>query len=240
MNSYLPNFPRAAAVAGFDGIWVDGEHNAFDPRETQALAGFHQLADIDCLWRPPTREKVALYRILEDGASGLIIPHVESVDEVRALVQAVRFPPLGNRGLGGSGLDCDYSVSAGKAYPADANRETVLFIQVETPEALEQAEAMVAVEGVDGIFLGPGDMALRLGCDTSPKDPKMAQVQRRIAAAAAKAGKVWGCPLTNEEDLRLTLAARAGFVVYGSEGRLIRDGLKSNGKALASVLGETV
>ncbi len=238
LGHYLPYYPRTAAAAGFDAIWVDGEHKVFDPREVQAMIAHHHLADIDCLWRPPIREKAALYRFLEDGASGLIIPHVESVDEARALVQAVRFPPLGNRGIDGGGLDADYALAGGKDYPEAANRETVLLVQIETPQALEQAEAIAAIKGVDGIFLGPGDMALRLGCGTSPNDPTMAKVQRRVADAVAKVGKVWGCPVTNEEDLRLTLAAKAGFVVHGSDARFVRQGLKDNGKAFAKLLGE--
>jgi 4-hydroxy-2-oxoheptanedioate aldolase len=236
LASYLPYFPAIAARAGFDGVWVDGEHKPFDPREVQALVGFHHLADIDCLWRPPTREKAALYRILEDGATGLIIPHVESVDEARALVVATKFPPLGNRGLDGAALDADFGRSSGAEYPAAANRETILFPQVETPQALEQVEAIAALDGIDGIFVGPGDMALRLACDPLPGDPKMIAVYRRVATATARCGKTWGCPVTTVRDLELILKAGAGFVVYGAEIRLIRAGLKECADAFDRVL----
>jgi len=238
LGSYLPYFPTVAVHAGYDGIWVDGEHKPFDPREVQALIAFHHLADIDCLWRPPTREKPALYRILEDGATGLIIPHVENVAEARALVQAMRFPPLGNRGLDGAGFDAKYGFSGVKDYPAAANRETVLFVQLETPEALEQVEAIAAIDGVDGIFLGPGDMALRLGCDPSSSDPKMAAVHRRINAAVTLHSKAWGRPVISDPDLEQTLQAGARFVVYGAEVRLIRAGLKQCGEKLDRLLGD--
>lgn len=237
LGSYLPYFPTVAARAGYDGIWVDGEHKPFNPREVQALIGFHHLADIDCLWRPPIREKAALYRFLEDGATGLIIPHVENVDEARALVRAMRFPPVGNRGLDGGGLDTEYGYSKGRDYTAVANRETILFAQIETPEALDQVDAIAAIDGVDGIFLGPADMALRLGCDATAADPKMAAVHRRIAAAAAGAGKPWGTPVVADEDLELILRAGAGFVVFGAEVRLIRAGLSQCGEILDRLLG---
>lgn len=237
LGSYLPYFPTVAAQAGFDGVWVDGEHKPFDPREVQALIGFHHLADIDCLWRPPIREKAALYRILEDGATGLIIPHVESVDEARALVSAMRFPPLGNRGLDGAGLDTGFGYAKGPDYTAVANRETILFAQIETPAALDQVEAIAAVEGVNGIFLGPTDMALRIGCDPAAADPKMAAVHRRIAAAAARCGKCWGSPVVVDADLELILRAGAGFIVLGAEVRLIRAGLKQCGETLDRLLG---
>src|SRR5688572_30314620 len=186
LGSYLPYFPTVAAQAGYDGVWVDGEHKPFDPREAQALIAFHHLANIDCLWRPPTREKAALYRILEDGATGLVIPHVESVEEARALVAATRFPPTGNRGLDGAALDAGYGFGGDTNYPAAANRETILFVQIETPEALEQVETIAALDGVSGLFLGPGDMAFRLQCDATPADSRMAEVCRRINAAVRK------------------------------------------------------
>lgn len=238
LSSYLPYFPKLAAAAGFDGVWVDGEHKPFNPRETQALLGFHHLADIDCLWRPPTREKIGLYRILEDGAAGLIIPHVESVEEARALVEATKFPPLGHRGLDGAGLDAEYSLSANGDYPAQSNLETILFAQIETPAALDQVEAIIAVDGIDGVFLGPGDMAFCLGCNPTAADPKMAEVQRRISKAAIRYGKAWGRPVTTNEELSLTLEAGAGFIVWGQEFRLIREGLNKCAKNFDEVLRE--
>ena len=238
LASYIPYYATVAAKAGYDGVWVDGEHKPFDPREVQALIAFHHLADIDCLWRPPTREKAALYRILEDGATGLLIPHVESVEEARALVAATRFPPIGNRGMDGAALDAGYGFGGNADYPAAANRETILFVQIETPEALEQVEAIAALDGVSGLFLGPGDMALRLQCGATPADPKMAAVCRRINAAARKASKPWGTTVATAKDLDLTLMAGAQFVVYGAEVRILRAGLKECSETLDRILAE--
>ena len=226
LGSYLPYFPSLAVRAGYDGVWVDGEHKPFNPREAQALIGFHHIADIDCLWRPPTREKAALYRFLEDGASGLIIPHVE----------AVRFPPLGNRGLDGAAFDTGYGATGGPDYPAEANRETVLFVQIETPQALEQVEEIAALDGIDGIFLGPGDMAFRLGCRPEAKDPQMAQVQQQIARAVSRVGKTWGRPAVAGADLDAVLQAGAGFVIVGSEMQFIRASFTRSQKALDEAL----
>ena len=78
LGHYIPFFPKHAAAFGFDGVWVDGEHRAFNPREAQALMAFHHLADIDCIWRASTLEKTGLYRLLEDGATALMIPHVST------------------------------------------------------------------------------------------------------------------------------------------------------------------
>src|SRR5437667_2822377 len=103
-GSFLPFYPKMAAHCGFDAIWVDGEHRVFNAHDAQSFIAYHHLADIDCLWRPATLEKGQLYRLLEDGATGLMIPQVSTPEMARQLVEAVKFPPLGERGLDGSGI----------------------------------------------------------------------------------------------------------------------------------------
>jgi len=83
--NFLPFVPKMAAHCGYDGIWVDGEHRPFDAREAQSLIAYHHLADIDCMWRPPTLEKTLLYRLFEDGAAGLMIPHVSTPERAQQL-----------------------------------------------------------------------------------------------------------------------------------------------------------
>jgi 4-hydroxy-2-oxoheptanedioate aldolase len=210
------NYPALAARAGYHSVWMDGEHHAWDPREIEAMMLRHRLADIDCLWRTPTREKAALYRLLEDGATGLMIPHVSTAEAARELVQAVKFPPLGDRGLGGGGLDSDYLVGDPKTYTAHANRETLLVVQIETPQALDNAAAIAAVPGVDALFIGPGDLSLRLGCGPGAGDPRMNAAQQAVAAAARQHGKAWGRPVGTLEDVRVIIGQGAQLVAFGS------------------------
>jgi 4-hydroxy-2-oxoheptanedioate aldolase len=210
-------FPALAAHFQYDGIWVDAEHRAWDPCDVEAMIGRHHAADIDCLWRPSTKEKNALYRLLEDGASGLMIPHVSTPEQARELVQAVKFPPLGDRGLDGAGRDADYWVGAPKDFTTQANHETFLVVQIETPQALENAAAIAAVPGVDVLFLGPADMGLRLGCTPSVNDPKMMEAQKRVAAAARQHGKAWGRPVGTMDDARVIIQLGAQLVAFGSD-----------------------
>jgi 4-hydroxy-2-oxoheptanedioate aldolase len=221
LTHFLPFFPRLAAHCRFDGVWVDNEHRAFEARETQSLIAYHHLADIDCMWRPHVTEKGSLYRLLEDGASGLMIPHVSTVERAQQLVQSVKFPPVGDRGLDGSGLDGDFYVNLPASYPQDANRETFLVVQIETPLALENVDSIAAVPGVDAVFLGPGDMSLRLGCSPSVSDPRMMDAQKRIAAAARAHGKAWGRPVGSAEDAKVIVGMGAQIVALGSMHRAI-------------------
>ena len=212
----MPNFPQMAAQNGYDGIWVDAEHRAWEQRETETMMLRHHLADIDCMWRPPTKEKGPLYRLLEDGATGLMIPHVSTPEAARELVQAIKFPPLGDRGLDGSGLDTGYLLAESRSYAAHANQETFLVVQIETPAAVENAEAIAAVPGVDVLFIGPGDLSLRLDCGAGVSDPKMKAAQLKVAEAARQHGKAWGRPAASIEDARELIAMGARFIAFGS------------------------
>lgn len=216
-GSPIAMFPALAAHFHYDGIWLDAEHRIWEPREADAMIGRHHAADIDCLWRACTKEKNSLYRLLEDGASGLMIPHVGSADEARALVQAMKFPPLGDRGFCGGGRDADYWIGKSDDYTTQANEQTFLMVQIETPEALANVDEIAAVPGVDILFLGPGDMSLRFGCTAAVNDPKMLEVQKQVAAAAAKHGKAWGRPVGSIEDAKVIVDLGARLVAFGSE-----------------------
>jgi len=210
-------FPALAAHFHYDGVWVDAEHRVWDSHEADAMLARHHAADIDCLWRPASKEKNALYRLLEDGATGLMIPHVSTPDQARALVQAVKFPPLGDRGLCGGGRDASFWVGKPDDYVAQANRETFLTVQIETQEALDNIDAIAAVEGVAVLFLGPGDMSLRLGCSAAVTDPTMLEAQKKVAAAARQHSKAWGRPVGSADDARVIINLGAQLVAFGSD-----------------------
>ena len=209
-------FATMAAQFKYDGVWVDAEHRPWDPREVELMLARHFMADIDCMWRPPTKEKGALYRLLEDGATGLMIPHVSTPEQARELVQAVKFPPLGDRGIDGSGLDTDFIIRSQKDYTTHANRETFLVVQIETPQALENAAAIAAVPGVDVLFIGPGDLSLRLGCTAAVNDPVMLDAQKKVAAVAKQHGKAWGRPVGAADDAHAIIQLGAQLVAFGS------------------------
>jgi 2-keto-3-deoxy-L-rhamnonate aldolase RhmA len=231
LGHFLPYFPKLAAHFGYDGVWVDGEHRAFDNREQQALLAFHRLANIDCIWRVPTTEKGALYRALEDGATGIMVPHVHGQEKARMMVQALKFPPLGDRGMDGAGLDSSFSLASPESYLENSNRNTCLVVQIETPEGLNNVDAIAAVEGVDVLFLGPGDLSLRLGCSPSMDDPSILAAQKRIARAAANHGKSWGQPVANGRDAARIIEVGARFVAMGNEFAAIHSHLKQSASA---------
>ena len=237
-GSYLPYFPHMAAHFGYDAVWVDAEHAAWNAREIAAMIAQHHLADIDCVWRTGTLEKAGLSRLLEDGATALMIPQVNTPQGAEHLVASTKYPPLGDRGLDGAGLDAGFWVNKPADYPQRANRETFLVVQIETPLAVENVDSIVAVEGVDVLFLGPGDLSLRLGCAPSLKEPKLAAALETMVAACKKHRKPWGLPVGSIEDARTIVEMGGQFLVYGSEFMSVYKQLENCQSQLDSLLGK--
>jgi 2-keto-3-deoxy-L-rhamnonate aldolase RhmA len=234
-NYPIAMVPYHAAHAGYDGIWLEGEHHTWDRRELERVIYLHRLADIDCIVRAPTRENSLLYQILENGATGLMIPQVSTAAEAAALVRAVKFPPVGQRGLDGSGIDNDFYLSDPRAYPEAANNETVLIVQIETVEGLANAAQIAAVPGVNGMFIGPADLCLRMGVNLDLTSQPFLDAQKIVANAARAAGKFWGQPCGDESDLTRAIKAGGRFLAYGSDYRALATSIADWGNRLAAM-----
>jgi 2-keto-3-deoxy-L-rhamnonate aldolase RhmA len=234
----LPFFIQYAAHFNYDGLWLDLEHRNMDEREVQHLLALCQLFDIDCMVRPPTTMRTRLYRYLEDGATGFMIPFVSDGATAESIVNAVKFPPIGNRGLDGAGLDCHYGLdswSISSTYIEDANRETFIVAQIETLEAVANVEAIAAVPGIDLLFVGPGDLGLRLAANPH-NHMTMAEAVAHVAAAAQKHSKAWGRTASSIEELASYRQQGAQMVPWGGDFALMNV-LREASQQLDSVPG---
>ncbi len=226
LGHYMPFYVKQAAHFGFDCIWLDLEHRNFSDRDVQALLAYSHLHDIDIMVRPATLEKTRLYRYLEDGAAGLMIPHVNTAEKARMLVDAVKFPPIGDRGLDGAGLDADFYVGDTDEFVKQANQETFLVVQIETLQAVQNVEEIAAVPGVDGLFVGPGDLGLRIKLD--PSQGTLESAFERVAAACKKHGKAWGSPAGTIEVLKQRQKQGGQLLNHGGEFSAVMDMLKTS------------
>lgn len=225
LGHFLPFYVRYAAQYRFDGIWLDLEHRAMSEREVQTILALCHAADIDCMVRPPTLERTKLYRYLEDGAAGFLVPLISTPELARDLVQAAKFPPIGNRGIDGAGLDADFGIASwgpGMDFPADANRETFILPQIETLEAVDNAEAIAAIEGIDGLFIGPGDLTLRLKHAPAGSTMTWDKAVEIVAAACEKHNKVWGLAVGSLDALKRYRAMGAQILPWGGDFALMR------------------
>lgn len=238
MGHYLPFYVRYAAHLGYDGIWLDLEHRTMDAREVQSLIALCHYNDIDCMVRTPTLGRTHLYHYLEDGASGFMVPFVSTPEIARQVVEATKFAPLGNRGVDGAGLDGDYGLDVWRpdsTYFTDANRETFIVAQIETPEAVANVGEIAAVPGIDLLFIGPADMGQRLHAAGDPMT--MADVIERVAAAARAHGKAWGITAASPDEIARYRRLGAQMVPWGGDFALVRA-LKQCREELDSVLAD--
>ncbi|MBA4789580.1 MAG: 4-hydroxy-2-oxo-heptane-1,7-dioate aldolase [Rhizobiales bacterium] len=187
---------EVVAGSAFDWMLLDTEHSPGDVpsvlAQLQVLAGHRPSAVV----RPAANDAVLIKRFLDIGAQTLLIPYVQNAAEARAAVAAVRYPPDGIRGVSALTRATQFGRVAG--YAQKAADEICLLVQVETGEALDEIEAIAAVDGVDGIFVGPGDLAASLGHASDLMNPRVvAAVEdaiRRIRAAGKPAGVLTGDP----------------------------------------------
>ena len=232
LGHYMPFFVKQAAHFGFDCIWLDLEHRNFSDRDVQALLAYSHLHDIDIMVRPATLEKTRLYRYLEDGAAGLMIPHVNTAEKARMLADAVKFPPIGDRGLDGAGLDADFYVGDTDTFVQQANEETFLVVQIETLQAVRNVEEIAAVTGVDGLFIGPGDLGLRMKLD--PSQGTLESAYDRVASACKRHGKAWGAPAGTPEILKQRQKQGGQLLNHGGEFGAVMNMLKDCAAAFKS------
>ena len=225
LGHFMPFFVKHAAHFGFDCIWLDMEHRNFSDREIQTLLAHSHLHDIDIMVRPATTEKTRLYRYLEDGAAGLMIPHINTAEKTKMLVDAVKFPPVGDRGLDGAGLDSDYYLSDVDQYIKDSIQETFLVVQIETPQAVNNIDEITSVAGLDGVFVGPSDLGLRLKLDAS--NMSLETAYEKVAASCKKNGKAWGCPTGTPEILKQRQKQGGQLLNHGGEFGAVMNMLKT-------------
>jgi len=203
------------ASAGFDWILIDMEHAPNDlPQVHHQL---HAAAAYSCaaLVRAPWNDTVVIKRLLDVGVQSLLLPYVQNEDEARRAVAAVRYPPHGVRGVSASSRANRFGRV--KDYFARAQDEICLLLQIETRAAMAQIERIAAVDGVDGLFIGPQDLAADLGHLGDPGHP---QVQAAIGEAIARikrTGKVPGLLNFNEADAKKWIEQGVQFVAVTSD-----------------------
>lgn len=190
INLSDPRGIEIAGLGGVDGVWLCTEHvpNDWIGLENQVRAA--RVAGIDALVRVARGSYSDYIRPLEMDAAGIIVPHVASAAEARQIVDWVRFHPLGRRAVDGGNIDGQFCLVPVADYMAHANRERLVILQIESPEALEEVENICAVPGFDAILFGPGDFSHRIGKPGQIDDPQVVAARRRVGAACQASGKI--------------------------------------------------
>jgi 4-hydroxy-2-oxoheptanedioate aldolase len=221
-----PAVYEMASLLGFDGIWLDLEHHAHSLETAQNLMRAARIGTSDVVARPGKGEFMRLGRLLEAGAQGIMYPRCDNAAEAAEVVKWAKFPPLGKRGCDGGNPDMPYCSMPLERYIQEANMETFVVIQIEEESALRQVDEIAAVEGVQVIFLGPGDFSSLGGFAGQWDHPRLVEACEQIAAAARRHGKHWGRPVFSVDDAKRCLAMGARFLAHCSDMNLIKTGLE--------------
>ncbi|MGI6098179.1 MAG: 4-hydroxy-2-oxovalerate aldolase [Lentisphaerae bacterium] len=227
-----------AGLLGFHAVWLDMEHRSFTWRETEMLVMAARLGDLDALVRIRKQEGyVTFQRPLQEGAAGLMVPHVRSPEEAARWVEYGKYAPVGRRGFENVMRDADMGLVDSADYLGHANRETFLALQIEDIEAVEAVDEIAAVPGFEILFVGPGDLSNGYGVIGQARHARVMQAIERVAAAAARHGKWWGLPVTGVDEAARFAAMGGRFFNIGSDYGWIRTGLTQVRDAFAERFG---
>lgn len=178
-------------IAGYDGVWIEMEHADTTWEQMSQMILAARATGMEAIVRIPRGSYNDVIRPLEAGATGLLLPHCTGGEDAREFVRMARFAPLGWRGIGGS-VDLRYGTVPMQEYFEHANREVLLGVMIERREAVEEIEAIAAVDGLDLLLVGPADLSQSYGVRGEYAHPVMREAVRRVAGACQKHGKFWG------------------------------------------------
>ena len=212
-----PSLYELTSLLGFDAIWMDMEHHGYSLETAGNLMRAARVGSSDILCRPAKGEFMRMARMLEAGAQGIMYPRCEDAAEAAQVVRWAKFTPHGERGVDSGNADTPYCSMPLTDYLTEANQQTFVVIQLEQPSAVAQADKIAKVDGVDVLFLGPGDFSILAGIPGQFDHPKIQQALDQIAAAAKSAGKNWGCPAFSLEHAKTLLEMGARFITFSGD-----------------------
>jgi len=226
----LPS-PEAAeyvATLGFDWLVIDSEHNPIDIRTLGLMFGMIAAHGPAPMVRIPWNSPENFKRVLDAGAWGIVVPMVNSREEAEMAVAATRYPPAGNRSVGGGAAPMRFGTN-GKTYYANADREVALVLQIEHIDAVERCEEILSVPGVDACFIGPNDLAasmgLGLGVPLESDLPRLVEAIAHVEKVARKCGVAPGIHTSGAEGVTQRIAEGFQFLALASELRYLLSGL---------------
>jgi len=209
----------------WDWVWVDGQHGELGYQDTLAIVRACDLVGKPAIVRVASHEFGGISLAFDMGAAGVIVPVVDTPEQAKAIVKAAKFPPLGGRSYGGRRpIDLH-----GRMFSDTANDDTLLICQIESPEAIENADVIAAVPGVDALFLGPDDVMLRRGFKmNAPRNKEtLGKDMEAVMKACRKHGKI-GCSVgMGEEMLKLSLSMGFQIIVSGGDVAFLANTSKS-------------
>jgi 2-keto-3-deoxy-L-rhamnonate aldolase RhmA len=225
-----------AKTCDFDWLFIDMEHSSMDVDLAAQLANACLGAGITPLVRVPGLEHYHASRLLDNGAQGIVAPHVDTVEEAKRVASACRYPPIGHRSLAGAMPQLGFRTLPTGDATRLVNEETLVIVMVETPKAIANADAIAQVEGVDGLLIGTNDLCAEMGIPGQFNDPRVEDAYRAVVTACKKHGKIPGMGGVYEPKLmEKYIGYGMKMILSGSDLSFMMAGARARTEFLRSV-----
>jgi len=216
------NLPVLAKSAGLDFIIVDTEHGGFDYGVLSSMLMNARLADLFCIVRLGDNSRKEITRLMDMGAAGLLLPMTETAEDIKAVVRYAKYSPAGKRGVSTTRAHSLYNPGKLTDYMRSANENSRIFAQIETKKGLANLEEILSADGVDGVFLGPNDLACDLDCFDNPTP--ILEAIKAMAACAGCFQKESGIITAEEAFIRKAKESGMKYIGSGSEISILKQG----------------
>jgi 2-keto-3-deoxy-L-rhamnonate aldolase RhmA len=227
---------RVLGTCGYDFAFIDMEHSALSIDNAVQIGVACQDAGVTPLVRVPGYEHYLATRVLDAGAMGIVFPHVDTAEHAARLVSQCKYPPQGHRSAAGAMAQLNFQAVPQKEASELVNRNTLVIIMLETPQAIENVDAIAAVPGVDVLLIGSNDLCMEMGIPSQFDSPRLSQAVERTVAACRAHGKHPGFGgVYDEVHARRFIEMGMRFVLAGSDLPLLMAGASARAKFLHGV-----
>ncbi|MBS7275987.1 MAG: hypothetical protein KIG76_05745 [Eubacteriales bacterium] len=221
---FFPNISVILKNCGYDFVIIDCEHGPYDCSQVSLIVAMARANGISAVVRIPEIRREPIIKYLDMGADGLLVPMVRNAADAARVVDYVKYPPDGNRGISISRAHSGYAPGDVESYLKAANRHTAVLIQIELEGALEDSEKIAALPGVDALMVGPSDLSMDLGIFNRLSAPELLNAVSSVSSAAEKHGKSSGIITADRDLISASVACGMNIICTGSEVRALSKG----------------
>src|SRR3954452_20878913 len=221
-NARTVDIAQIARTSGFDWLFIDCEHSSMDLDMAAQIAAASLAVGISPIVRVGGLEHWHASRLLDNGAQGIVFPHVDNAQEAKRVADACRFPPIGKRSMGGGLQQTNFAAMPIADTARVVNEETLVVVMIESPQAVASCDEIAAVPGVDAVLIGTNDLCFEMGIPGQFTDPRVAEAYKKFIAACRKHGKFPGMGgMYTPELLERHIAMGVQLVLSGSDFNLL-------------------
>ncbi len=234
-----PNIAYMLAQNGYNFMIIDNEHGAYNPETVSNLIAAARGAGIAPIVRIPEIRRETILKPLDSGAAGLMIPQVNNAGQAQEVIFHAKYPPAGNRGAALRRAHSLYRKVSAAEYMKQANEETIIAVQAETPESIQNLEAIVSVPGIDVVFVGPFDLSISLGFPGEVNHPRQIEVIERVVEVCRKHKRTAGIHLFDVPSIKAWIEKGMRFISYSNDVSFLSDAAAAGITELRKSLGKS-